>query len=316
MVIRGLPYRNRYPLNALRLLSVSSALFIAACSGERITKGGPPAVTISITPDSKSLFSGQIVQFVATARDASGNPILGASYSWSSSNPASVTIARDGKAAGLAFGSSTISVASQGITASAVVQVLHDPVVFVHGFQASGAIWTTMIDRLKADGWADSLLVTWTYDSNQSNVATAQLLKTKVDSLLAVTGATKVDIITHSMGGLSSRYFEKNFSGSEKTDALVFLGTPNHGTALAELCGIQSCLEMRPGSSFLVALNAGDETPGSTRYATWRTPCDQVTIPPESVMLEGANNTETACMAHGDLYMNSTVYAQVRDWIK
>jgi triacylglycerol lipase len=197
-----------------------------------------------------------------------------------------------------------------------VIQVLHDPIVFVHGFGASGAIWTTMTDRLKTDGWTDTPLVTWTYDSNQSNVTIAQQLQTKVDSLLAATGAKKIDIITHSMGGLSSRYFAKNLQGSEKIDALVFLGTPNHGTTLAGLCGIQPCLEMRPGSSFLTALNAVDETPGSARYATWWTPCDQVTTPPESVVLDGASNTQTACMGHSDLYINSTVYAQVRDWIR
>jgi triacylglycerol lipase len=219
-------------------------------------------------------------------------------------------------ASAVAFGNSTISVTSEGVTASVQVQVLHDPIVFVHGFQGSGAIWTTMVDRLKADGWTDAPLVTFTYDSNQSNITIAALIQTKVDSLLAATGAKKVDFITHSMGGLSSRYFSKNLTGSEKIDGFVFLGTPNHGTTLADLCPIQSCLEMRPGSGFLAALNAGDETPGTARYATWWTPCDQLTTPPESVVLNGANNTQTACMSHSDLYINSTVYAQVRDWIR
>jgi triacylglycerol lipase len=262
------------------------------------------------------MFAGRSIQFLATARDGSGNPISGASYSWSSSNAAAITITSDGLASAVAFGSSTISVKSEAITASVVIQVLHDPIVFVHGFQASGAIWTTMIDRLRTDGWTDTPLVTWTYDSNQSNVTTAQLLQAKVDSLLNATGASKVDIIAHSMGGLSSRYLSKSLAGSNKIDALVFLGTPNHGTTLAALCGIQSCLEMRPGSGFLTALNAGDETPGTPRYATWWTPCDQVTTPPESVVLEGASNTQTACISHSDLYADATVYAQVRDWVR
>ncbi|HMA20468.1 MAG TPA: triacylglycerol lipase, partial [Gemmatimonadaceae bacterium] len=188
--------------------------------------------------------------------------------------------------------------------------------VFVHGFQSSGAIWATMINRLKTDGWADAPLVTWTYDSNQSNVTIAQQLQVKVDSLLAAVGAKKVDIISHSMGGLSSRYFSRNLGGSEKIDGFVSLGTPNHGTILANFCAIQSCLEMQPGSAFLTALNSGDETPGNARYATWWTPCDQVTTPPESVILEGATNTKTACIGHSELYSDATVYGQVRDWVK
>ncbi len=173
-----------------------------------------------------------------------------------------------------------------------------------------------MTDRFKADGWADAPLVTWTYDSNQSNTAIAQILQTKVDSLLMATGAAKVDVIAHSMGGLSSRYYVKSLAGSEKIDAFVALATPNHGTTVANFCSLQSCLEMRPGSGFLTALNAGDETPGSPRYATWWTPCDQVTTPPESVILDGATNTQTSCLQHSDLYTDVTVYQQIRDWIR
>jgi triacylglycerol lipase len=137
-----------------------------------------------------------------------------------------------------------------------------------------------------------------------------------VDSLLSATGATKLDIIAHSMGGLSSRYFARSLGGSDKIDAFVSLATPNHGTTTANLCGLVSCLEMRPGSAFLTALNADDETPGSPRYATWWTPCDQVTTPPQSVILTGATNTQTACIGHSDMYSDATVYQQVRDWVK
>ena len=303
-------------LNARRLVLVLSILTIVACSGERIVTHTALPMTVTLSPAPEPLFAGRTIQFVATAKDANGNLVPGVTFTWSSSNSSAVGITNDGLASAVAFGSSTITATTNGINASVTVQVLHDPIVFVHGFHSSGAVWATMVDRLKADGWTDAPLVTFTYDSNVSNATTAALIQTKVDSLLAATGAKKVDFITHSMGGLSSRYFSKNLSGSEKIDALVFLGTPNHGTTLAGLCPIQSCLEMRPGSSFLTALNAGDETPGNARYATWWTPCDQATTPPESAALTGATNTETACMSHNDLYINSTVYAQVRDWVR
>ncbi|MFD4241002.1 hypothetical protein ACFWP3_05290 [Streptomyces sp. NPDC058525] len=51
---------------------------------------------------------------------------------------------------------------------------------------------------------------------------------------------------------------------------------------------------MRPGSRFLNALNAGDETPGTPRYATWGSPCDLVINPSSSVALSGALNSTTA----------------------
>ena len=72
---------------------------------------------------------------------------------------------------------------------------------------------------------------------------------------------------------------------------------------------------MRPGSSFLTALNSGDETPGATRYGTWWSPCDEVINPDSSVPLSGATNTQTACMSHSALRENATVYGQVRDFV-
>jgi triacylglycerol lipase len=78
-------------------------------------------------------------------------------------------------------------------------------------------------------------------------------------------GATKVDIITHSMGTLSARYYVRNLGGDGKVDALVSLGGANHGTSTANLCFDASCVEMRPNSTFLTNLNSIDETWGTPR---------------------------------------------------
>jgi triacylglycerol lipase len=95
----------------------------------------------------------------------------------------------------------------------------------------------------------------------------------------------------------------------------VSLGGPNHGTDTANSCFDVSCTEMRTGSSFLTALNSGDEAPGSPRYATWWSPCDTVINPDSSVSLSGAVNTRTACLSHMGLLTDATVYAQTRDMI-
>ncbi|MFF8607136.1 esterase/lipase family protein [Streptomyces sp. NPDC015346] len=190
-----------------------------------------------------------------------------------------------------------------------------NPVLFVHGYNGDGSNWNTMADRFRADGWPSSHLRQWTYDSRQSNTVTAQQLSTEVDRLLAATGATQVDIVSHSMGGLSSRHYLKNLGGTSKVDAWVSLGGPNHGTDTANSCFDTSCTEMRIGSSFLIDLNSGDETPGSSRYATWWSPCDTVINPDSSVSLSGAANSRTACLSHTGLLTDATVYAQTRDMI-
>lgn len=189
------------------------------------------------------------------------------------------------------------------------------PILFVHGYNGDGSNWNTMADRFRSDGWPSSHLRQWTYDSRQSNATTAQQVSAEVDRLLAATGATAVDIVSHSMGGLSSRYYLKNLDGTSKVDAWVSLGGPNHGTDTADSCFDTSCTEMRIGSQFLSALNSGDETPGSSRYATWWSPCDTVINPDSTVALSGAANTRTACLGHMALLTDATVYAQTRDMI-
>jgi triacylglycerol lipase len=204
-----------------------------------------------------------------------------------------------------------IAALAPAATASAV-----EPILFVHGWNSSGTVWNTMIGRFQADGWTAAQTSNWSYNTAQSNVTTAGQVNTKVDQIRAATGAAKVDIISHSMGGLNTRYYLKNLGGAAEVDEWVSLGGPNHGTQTAYACFWNtSCFEMQPGSSFLNNLNATDETPGAVNYGTWWSPCDNVINPDSSVSLIGATNTQTACLGHSDLYSDLTVYGQVRDFV-
>jgi triacylglycerol lipase len=211
----------------------------------------------------------------------------------------------------LAVAITAVAALAPAATAAAV-----EPILFVHGWNSSGSIWNTMIGRFQADGWTAAQTNNWSYNTAQSNVTTAGQVNTKVDQIRAATGAAKVDIISHSMGGLSTRYYLKNLGGQAEVDEWVSLGGPNHGTTTANLWFWNtSCVEMQPGSSFLNALNSGDETPGSVVYGTWWSPCDSVINPDSSVSLVGATNTQTACLGHSDLYTDLTVYGQVRNFV-
>lgn len=198
-----------------------------------------------------------------------------------------------------------------------LIAPLHDPIIFVHGYNASSSTWLTMVSRFKSSGYTDAELVNWSYDYRLSNATTAAALKTKIDGVLAATGAQHVDIITHSMGALSARYLVRNLlpAGDTRVDALVTLGGTNHGTVTAFGCSSISCTEMRPYSSFLTKLNATDETWGAPRYGTWWSSCDEVIYPQTSAKLSGAVNTQTACLRHSQLHEDVTVYNQVSQFV-
>jgi triacylglycerol lipase len=197
-------------------------------------------------------------------------------------------------------------------------ELKHDPILFVHGYLGNTSNWDTMKARFKADGWQDFELYSFNYSFITSNATSAAEIRDQVDKIIRDTGAARVDIIAHSMGSISSRYYIKNLGGDSKIDAWVSLGGPNHGTDYVQNqnCNSIPCTEVIPGSAFLTALNGGDETPGLVRYATWRSPCDTTINPDVSVVLLGATNTLTPCIVHFNLITDEAVYQQVRAFVQ
>jgi triacylglycerol lipase len=194
----------------------------------------------------------------------------------------------------------------------------HDPILFVHGYGGNNGNWQDMKARFLADGWQDVELYAYNYSFINSNASSAAEIRDQVDNIIRTTGATKVDIVSFSMGSISSRYYLKNLGGTAKVDAWVSLAGPNHGTDAVEnnQCNFTPCLEIIPGSAFLTALNATDETPGLVRYATFRTPCDETINPVASTILSGATNTQVTCISHLQMLTDDNVYRQVRDFVQ
>ncbi len=114
------------------------------------------------------------------------------------------------------------------------------PIVLVHGFMASystgGAGMFYIVRALEKDGHVTYFSETPPFSSTeQRSVAIEEYL----EDLLVATGAEKVNLIAHSMGGLDSRYLiSKN--GLDRSDivaSLTTLGTPHRGTKLADIAG-------------------------------------------------------------------------------
>ncbi|HYV09699.1 MAG TPA: alpha/beta fold hydrolase [Pyrinomonadaceae bacterium] len=62
----------------------------------------------------------------------------------------------------------------------------------------------------------------------------AEQLRARVNEALAGTGAPKVNIIAHSMGGLDARHMIVDKGMADKVATLVTIGTPHLGTILAD----------------------------------------------------------------------------------
>jgi RHS repeat-associated protein len=187
-----------------------------------------------------------------------------------------------------------------------------NPVLFIHGYGSDGSIWNKMKQRFREAGYTDDELLDISYDSSHRNERIAEEdVAPAVQELLERTGASKVDMVTHSMGGFNSRYYIKFLGGDQYVDDWVSLGGPHHGVWQSELCFWGTCEQLQGGSEFLKNLNAGDETPGDVSYYTFSSGHDWVARP-ESVRLEGAVNTDVKTGGgHSDYYDDDRVIGMV-----
>src|SRR5689334_18961112 len=82
------------------------------------------------------------------------------------------------------------------------------PVVLVHGTFENASMWTTVSPQIQAAGYC-------VFSLNYGNNATGDIptsaaqLGSFVDQVLAQTGASKVDLVGHSQGGMMPRYWMK-----------------------------------------------------------------------------------------------------------
>ncbi|RKS08199.1 triacylglycerol lipase [Nocardiopsis sp. Huas11] len=190
-----------------------------------------------------------------------------------------------------------------------------DPVLFVHGYSGNATNWDPMIADFTADGWDRDDLHSISYDYDASNTETAELIAEEVDAILAESGGDAVDVVTHSMGGLSSRWYLKILGGHEHVDQWISLAGPNQGSSVRLPCvaTAPSCQEVVEGSGFLQELNAGDPTPGDTAYTTFRSLCDLIVRPSTNVTLSGADNRLVGCVSHTAFLRDDGVSEDVRD---
>jgi triacylglycerol lipase len=202
------------------------------------------------------------------------------------------------------------------VPAAPAAAAARTPVVFVHGYSGSASNWATAQAQFRAAGYSSSELYAYEYNSYGDNVTNARGLATFIDQVRGRTGAAKVDIVNHSMGGLVSLWYVKQLGGAASVSHLASLAGANHGTTAAGACLIYTtCQQMYPGSSFIATLSAGDETPGSVRYGTWYSPCDGVIYPYTSTVLSGADNTYVVCETHLGYLTDTSILTQVRTFL-
>jgi triacylglycerol lipase len=180
-------------------------------------------------------------------------------------------------------------------------------VLLVHGYEGS----TTSFDQMQASLLAQGIPSIEVVLPGQDNVANANAIKTLITSR----GLGTVDIVAHSMGGLSGRWYAKFLGGSTGASPIVAhyisLGTPQYGVYAACLLPTTDGGQMCPWNSFLSKLNKGDDTRGVTSYSTIYSTTDGL-VPTSSSRLDGgACFVQDSGVTHDGLLTDATVFSQI-----
>jgi pimeloyl-ACP methyl ester carboxylesterase len=142
----------------------------------------------------------------------------------------------------------------------------------------------------------------------------AEAVQKEVDRILYETGANKINLVGHSMGGYIIRYYIKYLGGINKVHNCVTLGTPHHGTYSAYLAYFFSAMkQIVPGSEFLAELNGDNETPGDINYTSLYSMTDECCVPQTSCYLEGADNKYVLLCGHLGLLLDYRIYKWTRE---
>jgi triacylglycerol esterase/lipase EstA (alpha/beta hydrolase family) len=179
------------------------------------------------------------------------------------------------------------------------------PILLVHGWTGTGASFDEMIPKLQAQGYtvldcntaqAGTQALTYAPTSGTQHISyiAGKILQPKINTCLTDNGyatTQKIDIVAHSMGGLTSRFlvekggadvdFWNSTTGwygdgipdvdtkwKNQVDDVIMLGTPNHGTILAwvpstlPVFGVWSASggDMRPGAKLLTLMGYAEPT--------------------------------------------------------
>ena len=174
------------------------------------------------------------------------------------------------------------------------------PILLVHGYVSNRGMFWRMQKNLAAAGIGPVYTVSLRplFGSIDEMVP---VLAQRIESICAETGADKINIVAHSMGGLVTRAYLVANADGERVARLCTLGSPHQGTQMATF-GVGRCVqEMRVDSLRLSALTAAEARLPKPPTLSIYTLNDDLVYPAENSRLDWAENLPMSGIGHVSL---------------
>ena len=166
--------------------------------------------------------------------------------------------------------------------------------LLIAGFMCNRAAWKPLLDsgELREFNVATVNLEPIFGDID----AYAEVVHRAVETLRAATGAARVVLVGHSMGGLAARVYLRKH-GDAHVARIVTLASPHHGTIFGRLGHSRNARQMARGSRFIQQVAAHDRGRW-TRFTTVVTRDDNLVVPRSSPLLPGSKQFEIDGVGH------------------
>lgn len=188
------------------------------------------------------------------------------------------------------------------------------PILLIHGYGCNSGYWHNMHQLLVRENISHKAIdlapLLGAIDDYAGSIDKA------VEDLCQSTGQEHIIILAHSMGGLAARAYLRRYGG-RRIARIITVGTPHHGTVLANFgIGINALQMRRYGddnheqpSDWLCALAKSEDAASRALIISIYSLHDNIVAPQRSCHLPGAKNIALSGIGHITLGLHPTVRA-------
>jgi pimeloyl-ACP methyl ester carboxylesterase len=187
------------------------------------------------------------------------------------------------------------------------------PILLVHGLMDNRSVFTVFRGALRKRGFGVVHAVNYSAFTHDVRSAAAEL-HGHVERLRERTGAARIHIIGHSLGGLIARYYVQRLGGDSAVDTVVTLGSPHGGTMAAYLLPTPLLRQLTPGSELLTELTEPARECRSRFLAVW-SKLDQLILPQRNARLEHPDLVVRTLPLRDVGHMSLAIDPRIVDWV-
>ena len=185
------------------------------------------------------------------------------------------------------------------------------PVLMIPGIYCNAAVWWPLRRRLRAWGLHSVWAITLEPPLASIDDLARQLTQ-HIARICEATGASRVVLVGHSMGGLIARACSRDPATRGRIAKIVSVGSPHHGSAIARWGLGEDARQLCPGSAWLTVLNSAEQQAAPVPIVSMFSWQDNFVAPQDSPILAHAANIPLTGIGHLALLFSEAAAQHVR----